>query len=144
MPKIDKIRPFLPFETIFTKFLAHESISWLQIPKEEYLGLRLREKNHGVDQLEKSLRSFKIFLRKKQRVFFKCPKFWQLEAFTKDQISPKISFKAPKSYSRSLKGFQLILGIKIFIGPIDKKFLKIIIFHISSKTRGYDVFIKKL
>ena len=69
MPKIDKYALFLPFETIFTKFLAHESISWLQIPKEEYLGLRLREKNHGVDQLEKSLRSFKKNSRKKPNFF---------------------------------------------------------------------------
>ena len=67
--KLTKIRPFSPFESIFTKFLAHESISWLQIPKEEYLGLRLREKNHGVDQLEKSLRSFKKNSRKKPNFF---------------------------------------------------------------------------
>ena len=124
--------PFLPFETIFTKFLAHESISWLQIPKEHCLGLRLRKKNHGVNKLEKSLRSFKNFLKEKNSDFFSnVLNFWQFEAFTKDRIPPKILFISPKSYFRSLKGFQLILGIKIFIGPIDQIFLKIIIFHTS-------------
>ena len=108
-------------------------------------GLKITQKNHGVDQLEKSLRSFKNFLKEKNSDFFSnVLNFWQFEALTKDRISPKILFISPKSYFRSLKGFQLILGIKIFIGPIDKKFLKIIIFHTSSKTRDYDVFIKKL
>ena len=97
----------------------------LQIPKEEYLGVRFRKKKSwGLQVGKKVTVVLKIFFEKKRQFFFGHPKIWQLKTVTKHQISPKIFFIVPKSYFRSLKPFRTILGIKNLTRPIDQKFLK--------------------
>ena len=123
MPKMTKyalfylLKPFYQLSRPRKHFMIMDS-------ERRVFGLKImRKKKHGVDNVEKSLRSFKINSLKK--LIFGYPKSRRFETCTKCQISLKISFIVSKIYFRGLKAFRLILGTKFLIRPIDQLFFYI-------------------
>ena len=116
MPKNDKIRPFLPFETILPSFSPTKAFHDYRFRKRNIWASDYAKKKSWLDNVEKSLRSFKKKFTKK-KLIFGYPKFRRFETFTKCQISLKISFIVSKIYFRGLKAFRLILGTKFLIRP---------------------------